>query len=180
AYRGAGGGDLVLLHCVSLYPAALETLNLKRIPALAAKFGCPVGFSDHSEGVTAAAVAVAFGAVAIERHVTLDKTMPGPDHRFSADPPELRQLVQSVRYATAALGDGRLDFVEADREARTMHRLSCVAARALPAGTTLGIHDIAFRRPGRGLPPKSAVEIAGRTIARNVDAGHVFALDDFR
>jgi N,N'-diacetyllegionaminate synthase len=180
AYREAGGSDLVLLHCVSLYPAAAETLNLRRISALAARFGCPIGFSDHSEGITAAAVAAAFGAVAIERHITLDKAMVGPDHKLSADPDELRTLVRTVREAEAALGDGRLDFGEAEREARAQHRLSCIAARALPAGAMIKAQDIAFRRPGQGLPPKSAERMVGRTLVRGVEPGHVFSEADFR
>jgi len=180
AFRQVGGKDLVLLHCVSLYPAPPDALNLKRIPALANAFRCPVGFSDHSEGVTAAAVAVAFGAVALERHVTLDKTMPGPDHQFSADPGELKALVQAVREAEVSLGDGAIRFGDAEKEARAQHRLSCIAARNLPEGAVIAATDIAFRRPGQGLPPKFADQLVGRRTARAVPSGHVFALEDFK
>jgi N,N'-diacetyllegionaminate synthase len=179
AFREAGGRDPVLLHCVSLYPAPLDTLDLRRIPAMARRFDCRIGFSDHSEGVIAAAAAVALGAVAIERHVTLDRSLPGPDHRFSADPAELRALVAAIRDAEAALGRERLDFAEAEAEARQQHRLSCVAGRGLVRGSVVTSPDIVFRRPGTGLPPKAAERLVGRRLVRDVPRGHMFDEADF-
>jgi N,N'-diacetyllegionaminate synthase len=178
AFRDAGGRDLVLLHCVSLYPAPANTLNLNRIASLERRFGCPVGFSDHSEGIAAAGAAAALGAVAIERHVTLDKAMPGPDHRFSADRAELRALVASIRTIEAALGDGRIGLTEHEAAAQRMHRLSCIAARALSRGSVLREADIEFRRPGEGLPPKAAGSLIGRRLKRDVRAGERFASED--
>jgi N-acetylneuraminate synthase/N,N'-diacetyllegionaminate synthase len=178
-FRAAGGGDLYLMHCVSLYPAPLDSMNLRRIPGLAKAFGVPVGFSDHTEGIEAAPLSVALGAVAIERHVTIDRDMPGPDHRFSSDPAEFRALVAAVRAAEGALGDGGLDFVEIEREARMQHRLSCVAAKPIRAGTALTRHDIAFRRPGTGMAPKEAPWLIGRSPVREIPAGHLFQRADF-
>jgi N,N'-diacetyllegionaminate synthase len=179
AFRESGGSNLVLLHCVSLYPAPPESLDLRRIPVLAAAFDCPVGFSDHSVGVAAAIAAVALGAVVLERHITLNKDMSGPDHRFSADPAELRAIIAGVRAAEAALGSARLGLNQVEEEARALHRLSCVAARTLPVGTVLTPPDVALRRPGSGLPPKAAPWLIGRRLGREVAAGHVLGPEDF-
>jgi N-acetylneuraminate synthase/N,N'-diacetyllegionaminate synthase len=179
AFRAAGGGDLYLLHCVSLYPVPLDSMNLRRIPGLAKAFGVPVGFSDHTEGIAAAPLSVALGSVAIERHVTLDHDMPGPDHRFSSDPAEFGALVAAVRAAESALGDGGLDFVEVEREARMQHRLSCVAAKTIRPGAPVTRQDIAFRRPGTGMPPKEASWLVGRSPNREIPAGQLFQRADF-
>jgi len=177
-YRAAGGNELVLLHCVSLYPAPLDVLNLRRIPNLAQKFECTVGFSDHSEGAVAAMVAIALGARVIERHFTLDKGLPGPDHRFSDNPAELCGLIAAIRSAEASLGEAELGVGEAELEARHLYRLSCVAARTIAAGTVLVESDITFRRPGTGLPPKAADQLIGRRLLNNVSVGHILSLDD--
>ncbi|HZT87590.1 MAG TPA: N-acetylneuraminate synthase family protein [Stellaceae bacterium] len=179
AFRGAGGRSLVLLHCVSAYPAPPASVNLRKIPALAAAFDCPVGFSDHTEGIVAAAAAVALGAVMVEKHFTLDRALPGPDHWFSSDPAEFAELVAAIRTAEAALGQARLGPCPEEAEMRGLARLSCVAARDLPCGHVLGSDDIAFARPGCGLPPKGADWLRERRLARNVAAGHVFASADF-
>jgi N,N'-diacetyllegionaminate synthase len=179
AFRDAGGRDLVLMHCVSLYPAPIESLALRRIPVLARTFGCPVGYSDHSEGVIAAAVAVALGAVAVERHITLDKSMPGSDHRFSADAAEFRALVAAVRAAQSSLGNEQPGLGEAEAEARQQHRLSCVAASRLSPGAILAESDVVFRRPGTGVPPNAVNWLIGRKLRREVASGHVFKSEDF-
>ena len=179
AFRSAGGDELYLLHCVSLYPAPMQSLGLRRIPIMARAFGCPVGLSDHTEGVVAAVVAVALGAVVLERHITLDKKLAGPDHWFSADPSELRGLISSVRAAEASLGAEQLGFVPAESEARVLHRLSCVAVRNLSRNEVLKGSDIVFHRPGKGLPPASIDWLVGRRLTRDVGAGHPFSQDDF-
>jgi N,N'-diacetyllegionaminate synthase len=178
AFRAAGGRDLVLLHCVSAYPAPLAGVNLRKIPALAAAFDCPVGFSDHTEGVIAAAASVALGAVMVEKHFTLDRTLPGPDHWFSSDPVEFAELAGAIRAAEAALGHSRLGPIAEEIAMRETARLSCVAARALPTGHRLGPDDIAFARPGNGLPPKRANWLHERRLGHAVEAGHVFTEAD--
>jgi N,N'-diacetyllegionaminate synthase len=179
AFREAGGSELVLLVCTSAYPTPGEAVHLRRIPALRDVFGVPVGFSDHTEGIAAAVGAVALGACFIEKHFTLDKGLPGPDHRFSADEAELRSLVQAVRFVEAALGSPVLGPTAAEGEARSGYTLSCVAARALPAGHVVAEHDIALRRPGGGLPPRALPLIVGLRLCRPVTAGHVFGMTDF-
>lgn len=153
AFRGTGNERLILLHCTSSYPTLPRDAHLRKIGSLAAAFDCPVGFSDHTRGVAAAAAAVVLGACWIEKHFTLDKTLPGPDHHFSADPAEFWALVEAVRTVEDSLGDARLGPAPSELEGRREFRLSCVTARPLPAGHVVREHDVLFRRPGTGLSP---------------------------
>ncbi len=179
AFRGAGNDRLIVLLCTSTYPAPDEDVNLRRIPALAASFDALVGFSDHSFGITAAIGSVAMGACFVEKHFTLDKQLPGPDHRFSSDPAEFAQLVQGVRAIERQLGNDRVGPAPSEIEGRTNYRLSCVAARDLPAGHVLRQDDVAFRRPGTGLPPKAIDQVLGRALAAAVSGGQVLGEADF-
>jgi N,N'-diacetyllegionaminate synthase len=179
AFRGAGGRDLVLLHCTSSYPTPPEDVHLRKIAALRAAFDCAVGLSDHSDGTVAAIGSVALGACMIEKHFTLDKNLPGPDHRFSADPSEFRVLVESVRALEKSLGSADLKPAASEELGRRDYRLSCVAARELPAGHRLVTADVVFRRPGFGFPPKQLDMLISRELVRNVPHGHVFAPEDF-
>lgn len=168
----AAGGSLAVLHCVSLYPTPVEQVNLRRITALRAQYDTvPVGFSDHSFGVTAALGAVALGACIVEKHFTLDRDMPGPDHRFSADPAELTRLVAEIRGLEAMLGSPRPRLSAAEQEMAALAHRSIVAATDLPAGTVLAEGHFAFRRPGTGLAPHHAPSLLGRRLRRDVAAG---------
>ncbi len=173
AFRETGNTQLILLHCVSSYPAPPEDVHLRKIPVLAEAFGCPVGFSDHTAGIAAAIAAVAVGACWIEKHFTLDKALPGPDHRFSADPAELRALVEAVRTAERCLGQPSVGSTPSEILGRRDFRLSCVAASDLPAGHVLCEEDIAFRRPGTGVPPALASFLTGFRLLRGVSKGEV-------
>jgi len=180
AFREAGGNDLILLHCTSLYPTPSEDVHLRKIPALAAAFGCPAGFSDHTWGIVAAVGAVVMGACFIEKHFTLDKALPGPDHHFSSDPAEFRALVEAVRAVEKNLGESAIGPTASEMRGRRDFRLSCVADRDLPAGHCLTLSDVAFRRPGVGLPPKMGEWLPGKTLKRAVAAGEVLALDSLK
>jgi N,N'-diacetyllegionaminate synthase len=177
ALRSTGNDKLVLLHCVSSYPAPDEAINLRRIPALAVAFDCLVGFSDHSAGITAAQGAVALGACWIEKHFTFDRALPGPDHWFSSDPAEFRRLVDGVRAMETMLGNARIEPTAAETEMRQVARLSCVAARALRAGHVLAPGDVAYRRPATGLPPAMAAFLVGRRLKRDVSANAALQLE---
>ena len=180
AYRAAGGNQLILLHCVSQYPAPADELNLRKISELQRKFSCPIGFSDHSEGMDAAVLAVALGAIWIEKHFTLDKGLPGPDHAFSIDPDEMAQLVARVRSAERALGKSCLSHMSArETESRTAFRLSCAAAMDLTAGQVLNVDNIAYYRPGTGYPPAARDRLIGRRISRDVLRGEILTDDTF-
>jgi N,N'-diacetyllegionaminate synthase len=179
AFREAGGTDLVLLHCTSSYPTPPEDINLRRIRVLADTFGCLAGFSDHSEGTAAAVGAAVMGACFIEKHFTLDRTLAGPDHRFSSDPAEFRALVTAVRTVEIAQGESRLGPTPSELEGRTAFRLSCVAAQELAAGTRLLQEHLVFRRPGTGLSPKFGQILVGRRLKQSVGKGHLFSWGDF-
>jgi N,N'-diacetyllegionaminate synthase len=178
AFRDAGGRDLILLHCTSAYPTPAADVNLRKIPALAEAYNCLVGFSDHTDGIVAAVGAVTLGACFIEKHFTLDKNLPGPDHRFSADPGEFRALVDAVRFVECGLGAPELEPARGEQVARREYRLSCVAARDLSAGEKLTTLDIAFRRPGYGLPPKMASQLVGRATSRPIKRGTPLGSED--
>lgn len=180
SFRSTGNDALILLHCVSLYPAAPENVNLRRMISLASEFECLVGFSDHTSGNEAVVGAVALGACWIEKHFTLDKTLPGPDHRFSADPAELKDLVRAVRIIEKQIGSDEIDFSPAENDARQQFRLSCVASRDLLSGQVLQEEDIVFRRPGNGVPPRMAPKLYGCKLKCNVSAGSVLLEDNLR
>jgi len=179
AFRGAGGRDLILLHCTSSYPTPAEDVNLRKMLTLSELFACPVGLSDHTDGTVAAVGSIAMGACMIEKHFTLDKNLPGPDHCFSADPAEFQCLVESVRIMEKSLGSPELKPAGSEALGRRDYRLSCVSARGLMAGHHLAASDVAFRRPGTGLPPKELDHLIDRRLTRDVPAGHVFLREDF-
>jgi sialic acid synthase SpsE len=133
-------------------------------------FGCPVGFSDHTEGTGAAPLAVALGACIIEKHFTLDRAMKGPDHRASLDPPGFAALVAVVREAEAALGDGIKRPAASEIANKAHMRKSLVARRAIAAGHVIAAEDLTCKRPGTGLPPLWFDRVIGRRAARDIAA----------
>jgi N,N'-diacetyllegionaminate synthase len=167
AIEQAGNSKLVLLHCVSNYPADSVDVNLRAMHTLATAFGVPVGYSDHTLGIEVALAAVALGACVIEKHFTLDRNQVGPDHRASLEPDELRRLVQGIRTVEAALGHGRKEPVDSEVDTAAVARKSLVAAQDIPAGATLTPEMVAIKRPGTGLPPTMHPHVVGR-IARTV------------
>jgi N-acetylneuraminate synthase/N,N'-diacetyllegionaminate synthase len=162
----AGGPPLAILHCVSAYPAPPEDTNLRALDTLRARFGCPVGLSDHSLGLEIALAAVARGAAVLEKHLTLDRALPGPDHRASLPPADFAALVRGVRAVEAALGDGDKRPMPSEIDTRAVARRSLVAARALPAGHRLTRADVAIKRPGTGIAPGELDGVLGRRLAR--------------
>lgn len=179
-FREAGGKDLILLHCTSSYPTPDGQVNLRKIPAMHAAFGCLTGFSDHTSGIVAALGAVTLGACMVEKHFTLDRDLPGPDHWFSATPDELRDLVRAVRTLEASLGSSALGPAACESAGRALFRLSCAARVALPAGHQLHAQDVTFQRPGTGLPPSALSWILHARLAAPVAAGHIFTREDFQ
>lgn len=169
----AGCENPVLLHCVSNYPAGASEVNLRAMQTMRSAFDVPVGFSDHTEGIDVALAAVALGACVIEKHFTLDRTLPGPDHRASLEPAELRELVQSIRRVEAALGSGRKVPSASEIETAKVARRSLVAARNIPAGATLERDMVAMRRPGTGMSPAMRGTLLGRRAAREISAGTI-------
>lgn len=168
--RGAGVTDLALLQCVSNYPADPALTNLRVMDTYRERFGVPVGLSDHSPGIAVAIAAAARGATYIEKHFTVDKNLPGPDHQASLEPDELRALVAAIRQVEQALGDGIKRPAPSELPIREVARKSLVAARDLPAGTVLAPEDLAILRPGTGLPPSVLPQALGRRTARAIPA----------
>jgi N-acetylneuraminate synthase len=161
---------VVLLHCVSSYPAPEAEANLRAMDAMRAAFGVPVGYSDHCLGLEVSLAAVARDACLLERHFTLDRTRPGPDHSMSLEPDELAELVRRVRALESWLGDGEKRPQPSEHELRTVARRSVVAARALAAGDVLTLDSLAVKRPAGGLPPSSLGSLAGRRLTRALRA----------
>jgi len=179
-FRSTGNEKLILLHCTSAYPTPAEEVNLARLGTLSSAFGVPVGFSDHSKGVTAAVAATVLGTCWIEKHFTLDRNLPGPDHWFSMDPSELTELVDSVRSAEKMVGDAKIIPTVSELESRKNFRLSCVARDTLEKGHVVTDTDIVFRRPGNGLVPRDSKHIVGRVVKEVISAGSVFSNDMFK
>ena len=166
--RGAGTTDLVILQCVSNYPADPELTNLRVMDTFARAFGAPVGLSDHSTGLAMSIAAVARGAACIEKHFTLDRSLPGPDHQASLLPEELRALVAAIRDVEAALGDGVKRPSPSELPVRDVARKSLVAARHLPGGAIITREDLDVLRPGTGLSPAALAAVLGRRTARAI------------
>jgi pseudaminic acid synthase len=168
--REAGCDEIVLLHCISSYPAPVGQSNLRQIPELAARFGVDVGLSDHTLGTTAAVTAVALGACVIEKHFTLSRHDKGPDSEFSLEPDELRRLVTETKEAWLSLGKGGFERQPAEA-ANLVFRRSLYFVRDLPAGHVIGPGDIRRIRPGYGLPPKLYDSLMGRRLVEDVCRG---------
>jgi N-acetylneuraminate synthase/N,N'-diacetyllegionaminate synthase len=167
AIEDAGSPPLVLLHCVSTYPSRPDETNLRAMDTLAA-FGCPVGFSDHTPGPEVAIAAVARGAAVIEKHLTLDRSLPGPDHRSSMEPAEFRSLVAAIRAVESALGDGLKGPAVSELPIRAVVRKVIVAARAMRAGEVVTPADVVLLRAPAGLPPSALPQVVGRPLKRDV------------
>ena len=167
-----------LLHCVSSYPAEPADVNLRAMHTLRTAFGCPVGFSDHTLGTEVALAAVALGACVLEKHFTLDRALPGPDHQASLEVPQLGQLVRGVRRVEAALGSGGKRPAAGERDTAAVARKSLVAAHDIPAGTRLTRTMLVLRRPGTGLPPAMGPYLLDRIARRHIPAGTLVQLED--
>lgn len=142
-----------LLHCTSNYPASMGSLNLNAMITMRKSFGLPVGYSDHSQGIHVPVAAVALGAEIIEKHYTLDKTMPGPDHLASLEPTELKHMIKNIRDIEKALGDGKKIPSAEEYKTKLVARKSLVASMPIEKGQTYTEHNLTVKRPGTGVQP---------------------------
>ncbi|MBU1864507.1 MAG: N-acetylneuraminate synthase family protein [Candidatus Omnitrophica bacterium] len=165
-----GNNDLVLMHCVTAYPAKKEHSNLKVIQSLKEKFNLPVGFSDHSIGYDMSYAAVALGAHVVERHFTLDKSAKGPDHQFSLTPQEMKEFVAGLRELEIALGDGVKKLSGEELLNRKNNSKSIVSTQNIHAGDILDHGKIAIKRPGMGIEPKFIEQIIGKRAIADIEA----------
>jgi N,N'-diacetyllegionaminate synthase len=176
----AHGTSLALFHCVSSYPASASDCNLRAMATMRTAFDVPVGFSDHTLGVDVALAAVAMGAELIEKHLTLDTTMAGPDHRASLAPGDFARLVRGIRDVESALGDGVKAPRPAEIDVRSVARRSLFWARDVAAGAVIVREDIEALRPAGGMEPGLWRDVVGRTAAASVRAGARLNSEDLR
>lgn len=172
--------NLTVLHCTSAYPTTIEDVNLSAMTTIARELDVTVGYSDHTTGILVPPIAVALGAKVIEKHVTLDRTLPGPDHAASIEPNELAGMVSAIASAGLLVGDGVKAARPAEYEARSLVRRGLKAARDLPAGTILQEADIAILRPATGLAPKFFYETVGKQLQRPLSGGASIDADNVR
>jgi len=174
----SGCTQIALLQCVSAYPADPRAANLRALRTLRDHFDVPVGFSDHFLGNELAVAAVALGASIVEKHITLDVNLPGPDHRVSLTPQRFRELVQVIRTVESARGDGVKQPAASEQNVRDVARRSVVAARAIAQGETITREMLVFKRPGTGISPAEWKKVAGRRAAHAIDADTVITMGD--
>lgn len=167
---------ITLLHCNTEYPTPYTDVNLRAMLTLRDAIGCRVGYSDHTLGIEVPVAAVAMGAEVIEKHFTLDKTLPGPDHVASLEPAELKAMVSAIRHTEAVLGSGRKDVSPSERKNIAIARKSIIAARPISKGERLGPDNLTVKRPGNGLSPMLWDMVAGLEAPRDFEADELIEL----
>jgi N,N'-diacetyllegionaminate synthase len=158
---------LTVLHCTTEYPTPMIEVNLRAMQTIQSAFGVAVGYSDHTRGIEVAIAAVAMGATVIEKHFTLDRNLPGPDHQASLEPAELTAMVAAIRNIEVALGDGIKRLTPSEAKNKPVARKSLVASRAIKAGEVFTTENIAAKRPGTGISPMRWDEIIGKKARRD-------------
>lgn len=162
-----GCGPITLLHCTTEYPAPYAEVNLRAMETLRHAFNLPVGYSDHTQGITIPIAAAAMGAVVLEKHFTLDRTMEGPDHKASLEPAELKEMVDAIRCVEISLGDGVKDPTDSERRNIGIARKSIVALRQIREGEQFTSENITTKRPGSGISPMRWNEVLGQFAKRS-------------
>ena len=176
--RENGTEAIVLLHCVTSYPAREEETNLRVIETLRRRFRIPVGFSDHTLGITVSIAAAALGAVLIEKHFTLDRRLPGPDHKASLEPNELTEMIKGIRDVEKALGNGVKKLTKQEKEIRKKVRRSVVAKVRIPKDTIITEEMLDFKRPGFGIEPSHLNKIIGKKAKKNMEPDDLIAFEN--
>ena len=163
-----GCKKLAILHCVSDYPASFKSLNLRAMNTLKETFNLPVGFSDHSLGIEASVAAVALGAKIIEKHITLDRNLEGPDHKASLEPKELKSMVSAIRNVEMAMGDGVKKPDRSELWGLKNSRKSIIAKVDISSGTQIVREMLAIKRPGNGIEPKYFDQVIGKFSMKKI------------
>lgn len=169
----SGAGKITLLHCTTEYPAPFETVNLKAMLTLKEEFQTDVGYSDHTMGTEIPIAAAAMGAVVIEKHFTLSRSMEGPDQKASLEPVELRSMVSAIRHIEQAMGDGEKKPVPSEMANMTVARKSIIARKMITKGEILTEENITTKRPGNGISPMKWHEVLGTKAVREIGRAHV-------
>ena len=166
--KKAGNNKIILLHCTTNYPCPLEEVNLKAMLTLKKEFNLPVGYSDHTLGVMVPIMAVALGAKVLEKHFTLDKNLPGPDHKASLEPGELKEMVKVIRDTERALGSGIKKPTKSEEKIKKVVRKSVIAKINIPRGAEIKKDMLIIKRPGTGIEPKYLDKVLGRVAKKNI------------
>ena len=177
--RNTGNDQIVVLHCTTNYPCPESEVNLRAMHELGAHLGLMAGYSDHTQGIEVPVVAVAAGALVIEKHYTLDRTMEGPDHKASLEPGELQEMVRRIRHTEMLLGDGKKRPLASELEISKVARKSVVAAQDIPAGVLITPEMLCIKRPGTGLHPREYDRVIGKLSLRAMPADHLLEEGDF-
>lgn len=167
---------ITVLHCTTEYPTPMDDVNLLAMVNIGKALGVNVGYSDHTTGIEVAIAAVALGAKVIEKHFTLDRTLPGPDHSASLEPSEFKIMVQSIRNIEKALGDGIKRPSPSELKNKPIARKSIVAACPIRAGDTFSEENLIVKRPGSGISPMRWDEVIGRTASRDFSEDELIEL----
>lgn len=179
--HGVGVDQMVILHCVSIYPTILTNVNLNNIIGLRDRFGMyPIGFSDHTEGDAAAVAAVALGAGVIEKHLTLNKSKVGMDNGMATEPPDFTDLVNKCRSIQNAMGSKDRVLIQQELDQRNNMRRSIVSTRDIMAGETIGESDLYAKRPGTGIAPNQISTVLGKTAVKDISADTVIMPGDIK
>ncbi|NEO35164.1 MAG: N-acetylneuraminate synthase [Moorea sp. SIOASIH] len=173
---GTGRDQITVLHCNTEYPTPIKDVNLRAMVTIREALGVAVGYSDHTLGIEVPIAAVALGATVIEKHFTLDRSLPGPDHRGSLEPEELKAMVTAIRNIEQALGDGRKGPSPSEAKNKPIARKSIVAAGAIKAGEVLTASNLAVKRPGIGISPMRWDEVLGRKAIRDFESDELIEL----
>ena len=170
---------LTVLHCTSNYPASFSDVNLRAMQTIFQATNLPVGYSDHTLGISVSAAAVALGATVIEKHFTTDKSLPGPDHKASLEPPDLHSMVEQIRTIEMSLGSSIKEPALSEFPVRDLVRRSVTSSRDLSAGHPLQATDVCLLRPGTGIQPADLSIVLGRSLKHPVTAGTTLQWSDF-
>jgi N,N'-diacetyllegionaminate synthase len=173
---GTPRANITVLHCTTEYPTPMNEVNLRAMQSMQAAFGVTVGYSDHTAGIEIAIAAVAMGATVIEKHFTLDRSLPGPDHQASLEPAELQAMVAAIRNIEVALGDGIKRLTPSEARNKPVARKSMVACQAIKAGEAFSQLNITCKRPGTGISPMQWDHVMGRIATRNFEIDELIEL----
>ena len=173
---GLSRTNISVLHCTTEYPTPMAEVNLRAMQSIQAALGVAVGYSDHTKGIEVATAAVAMGATVIEKHFTLDRNLPGPDHQASLEPAELKAMVSAIRNIEVALGDGIKRLTPSETRNKPIARKSLVASQVIQAGEVFTMQNVTTKRPGTGISPMRWDEVIGHVAPRNFDADELIEL----
>jgi N,N'-diacetyllegionaminate synthase len=167
---------ITVLHCTTEYPTPMDEVNLRAMQSIQAAFGVAIGYSDHTAGIEVSIAAAALGATVIEKHFTLDKSLPGPDHKASLEPDELKAMVNAIRNIETALGDGIKRLTPSELVNKQVARNSMVAMKAIRAGELFSADNIAVKRPATGISPMNWDAVMGRKAPKDFDTDELIEL----